>query len=358
MHNAIIKGSGHYLPATVIKNDYFLDFKFYDEKGEPIDKSNEETIRKFQEITEIEERRYADADTQNSDMAVHAALQALEESGVDKEELDYVIVASNYGEVRLETRAADFVPSMSARVKHKLGIKNNRCIPYDMIFGCPGWNQALILASQFIQANLAKHILVVGADMVSRVVDRHDRTAMIFSDGCGAVVLSAEDAKEKEGVLHHLTISDNGTELDYLSGGASLNPNVDKNTLSVSMKGRKVYEYALRKVPAAIKRLLDDADVDIKDVKKILIHQANAKMDHAMVNRLYKLYNETAPENVAPMTVQKFGNSSVATIPTMYDLIQKNKLGEHTFNPGDLIVFASVGAGMNINAVLYKMPST
>lgn len=356
MHNAIIIGSGHYLPKNVIKNDFFMSHEFYDETGELITKPNEETIRKFQEITEIEERRYADADMQNSDMAAHAAREALADAGVDKEDLDYVLVASNYGEIKKETTVADFMPSMSARVKNKLGIKNNQCKPYDMIFGCPGWIEAMILGNQLIIAGLAKKILVVGSDMLSRAVDPHDRTALIFSDGAGAVVLSAEEESKKQGVIHNLTIADNTDELAYLTNGPSLKKGYKEKHISVSMKGRKVYEYALKKVPAAIKRLLEQADVDVKEVKKILIHQANAKMDHAMVNRLYKLYGEKAPADVAPMTVQKFGNSSVATVPTMLDLIRKNQLGGHKFYPGDYVVMASVGAGMTINAVLYKFP--
>ena len=121
------------------------------------------------------------------------------------------------------------------------------------------------------------------------------------------------------------------------------------------MRGRKVYEYALRKVPALIKRVIDNADMDVESIRKILLHQANAKMDHAMIERLFRLYNiNEVPKDVAPMTVQKFGNSSVATVPTMFDLIAKKQLGNHEFHAGDHIVMGSVGAGMNINAILYK----
>ncbi|HLV51246.1 MAG TPA: 3-oxoacyl-[acyl-carrier-protein] synthase III C-terminal domain-containing protein, partial [Flavobacterium sp.] len=115
-------------------------------------------------------------------------------------------------------------------------------------------------------------------------------------------------------------------------------------------------EYALRKVPALIKRVIDRSGLSISEVDKILLHQANAKMDHAMIQRLFKLYQIEAPENIAPMTVQKFGNSSVATVPTMFDLISKGKMPPHQFKLGDKIVMGSVGAGMNINAVLYQFP--
>lgn len=356
MINAVITGSGHFLPPNVIKNDHFLQHEFYDEKGDRIEKSNEEIIAKFKEITEIEERRYADKEMRNSDMAAIAGKAALENAGVDKEELDYVMVATNYGDIDADTQHVDIMPSISARVKHLLGIKNNLCKPYDMTFGCPGWVESMILGSQLIKAGIAKKILVIGSDMVSRAVDPHDRTALIFSDGAGAVVLEAKEGDKEEGILHNLTIADNLNELDYLVNGCSLKKGFDKAQYSVSMKGRKVYEYALRKVPAAMKKLIDDAGKDITDINKVLLHQANAKMDHAMIQRLYKLFGSKAPEGVDPMTVQKFGNSSVATIPTMFDLIKTEQLGNHKFNKGDHIVFASVGAGMHINAILYKFP--
>ena len=120
------------------------------------------------------------------------------------------------------------------------------------------------------------------------------------------------------------------------------------------MRGRKVYEFALKNDPAAIKECSDKSESNILKIKKILIHQANAKMDDAIVKRLYKLYNLNAPENIMPLTVDRFGNSSVATVPTMYDLILKGNLENHQIKKGDKIVFASVGAGMHINAMVYE----
>lgn len=356
MLNAIIKGSGHYLPENIVKNSDFLFYEFYDEKGEKIQKSNQETIQKFQEITEIEERRYANPEMKNSEMASIAGRRALEDAKLDPEQLDYIIVASNYGDIEKKSQAADFMPSMASRVKHLLGIKNIKCRPYDMIFGCPGWVESMILATQFIQAGLAKYILVIGSDMVSRAIDPHDRTALIFSDGAGAVVLSAEEGDEPKGVLGYGTYNYAQDEISYLTSGPSLKADCTDHAKSVSMKGRKVYEFALRNVPQAIKDVIDASGSEISEIKKVLLHQANAKMDHAMVARLFKLYQTEAPEDVAPMTVQKFGNSSVATVPTMFDLIQKKELGTHQFNSNDKIIFASVGAGMNINAIIYKMP--
>lgn len=357
MLNTIITGSGHFLPERIVKNTDFLNYEFYDESGVRIEKPVEEIIQKFQEITEIEERRYVDDNVFTSDIATLAAQRALKDAGVDKEELDYVIVANNYGDIDPVYRQVDNMPSIATRVKHKLGIKNNRCRPYDMLFGCPGWIEGLILAHHLFLSGTAKKALIIGADTLSRAVDPHDRTAMIFADGAGAVVLEAVESDTKAGIISYDTLSDSMDEMSYLLNDVSLKADYEGSKVNIKMRGRKVYEYALRKVPALIKRVIDNAELNVTDIQKVLLHQANAKMDYAMIERLFKLYNITEfDHHIAPMTVQKLGNSSVATVPTMFDLIRKNQLGDHQFNSGDHIVMGSVGAGMNINAIVYKMP--
>lgn len=354
MINSVITGSGHYLPNRIVTNDDFVNHEFFDDNGNRLEKSGEEITRKFEEITEIRERRYVEDDLLNSDIATEAAKIAIEKAGINPEELDYVICAHNFGDIDAVARQIDIMPSMSAKVKHKLGIKNLKCKPYDMTFGCPGWIESLILAHQFIQAKIAKKILVIGSDTLSRAVDPHDRTAMIFADGAGAVVLEAKEAEVRYGIINHATLSYNGDEMNYLVNGTSLNPDYVGSIKNINMKGRKVYEFVLKNVPPAIKQLLDDSDLTITDINKILLHQANAKMDHAMIERLYKLYGISIPENVDPMTVQFLGNTSVATVPTMFNLIKENNLAPHQFHANDKIIMASVGASMNINAVIYQ----
>jgi 3-oxoacyl-[acyl-carrier-protein] synthase-3 len=122
------------------------------------------------------------------------------------------------------------------------------------------------------------------------------------------------------------------------------------------MKGRKVYEYAMQHVPMAMKDCLDKAGVGINDVKMVFIHQANAKMDEGIINRLYKLYGRNdPPHDIMPMSIHEYGNSSVATIPTLFDSVKRGEIEGYKLNDGDVILFASVGAGMNINAVCYRM---
>ena len=169
---------------------------------------------------------------------------------------------------------------------------------YDMIFGCPGWVQGVILGHQFIQAGLAKNILVIGSDTLSRAYDPHDRDSMIFADGAGAVVLSAIEDSKKYGVLSTAVQSDNGDEIEYLKGGPSLNPDyAGKRPSMIRMAGRKVYEYVLKNVPAAIKEAMDKAGVELQDTEKMLIHQANEKMDEAVFLRLKRLYRGCTHES-------------------------------------------------------------
>lgn len=122
------------------------------------------------------------------------------------------------------------------------------------------------------------------------------------------------------------------------------------------MKGRKVYEYAMKNVPSAMKECLDKSGVDISEVKKVLIHQANEKMDEGIIKLFFRLYGiKEVPEDIMPMSIHKLGNSSVATVPTLYDLIIKGQMEQHNFSKGDVILLASVGAGMNVNAVAYRI---
>ena len=121
------------------------------------------------------------------------------------------------------------------------------------------------------------------------------------------------------------------------------------------MYGRKIYEFALSNVPKAMAACLEKSGIDISQVKKVLIHQANEKMDEAIIHRFFKLYKQTPPEGIMPMSIHKLGNSSVATVPTLYDLLVKGQIENQALHPGDVVLFASVGAGMNINAFVYKM---
>ena len=346
-----IIGSGSCIPEAIQENSKFINNSFYNPDGSEIDTPNTEIIEKFEKITGIKERRYADNDLNTSDLGYIAAKKAIEDACIDPETIDYIIVAHNFGNVKYNTDEIDVFPGLAVRIKNLLKIKNPQCVAYDILFGCPGWLEAVIQANSFIKSGMAKRCLAIGADTLSRVVDEYDRDSMIFADGAGATII--EDSDKEGGILSHKTESYTEDQLYYLFYGKS-NKEISNNTRYIKMNGRKVYEFALTNVPKAIKMCIDEAGVKISDVKKILLHQANAKMDTAMGKRLYKLYDMEFDEDIMPLTVKYFGNSSVATIPTMFDLIRRKKLNNHVFNSGDIIIFASVGAGMHINAMVYQ----
>lgn len=357
MQRTIITGSGSYIPTHVVTNKDFTIHNFYAEDSTRIETAPQEVVEKFRQITGIAERRYAEQNLNSSDIATIAARAAIEDSGIDPETLDQIIVAHNFGNVIKHTIQTDAVPSLASRVKHNLKIANPRCVGYDILFGCPGWVQGVIQADAFFKAGIAKRALVIGTETLSRVLDTYDRDSMIFSDGAGATVIEYKDTVEDgSGILSSSTVTHSLDEAYYIHMAPSYFPGSDPRVRYIKMKGRKVYEYAIKHVAEAMKECLDNAGIPIQDLKKIFIHQANEKMDEGIIKVLYKLYGlKTYPEDIMPMTIHWLGNSSVATVPTLYDLVQKGKADGHRMEQGDVILFASVGAGMNINAICYRV---
>lgn len=353
MINSKITGTGCYIPTVIQENEKFVNHQFLNADGTNFEATNDVIIEKFKSITGIEERRYASEELLTSDIAFLAAQKAIESSGVNQEELDYLIVAHNFGDVKRPAGQNDILPSLATRVKHRLEIENPNCVAYDILFGCPGWVEGVIQAQAFIKAGIAKKVLVIGAETLSRVVDKTDRDSMIFSDGAGACIVEATE-EAGSGVLSHATQTFAKDEAYYLFFGKSFDPKANKEERYIKMLGRKIYEFALNKVPLAMKIALDKSGVDIENVKKIFIHQANEKMDEAIIKRFYRLFKKQTPENIMPMNIHKFGNSSVATVPTLLDLVLKGKIENHEVHKGDVVIFASVGSGMNINAIVYK----
>ena len=353
--STVITGTGSYIPDVIKSNSEFAINNFYTNSQEPIPNAAGEIIEKFEKITGIAARRYAGDDMNASEMACLAAKTAIADANIDPETLDYIILAHNFGNVVKHTIQTDAVPSLASRVKHALGIHNPSCIPYDILFGCPGWVQGLIQAHIYFAAGVAKRCLVIGTETLSRVIDVYDRDSMIFSDGAGACVVEARE-NSRSGILGSSVQSFAMDELEYINMEKANFPGSDARVRYIKMQGRKVYEFALTYVPLAIKDCLDKAAVPLSEVRKIFIHQANEKMDEAIVKRLYSLYDQPVlPENIMPMNIRELGNSSVATVPTLFDMVKKGAFPQHQLSAGDVVVFASVGAGMNINAVCYRM---
>ncbi|WP_276390640.1 3-oxoacyl-ACP synthase III family protein [Eudoraea chungangensis] len=347
-----ISGIGSYIPKITSANKDFETNMFLNTDGSPLGYSNEVIIEKFKAITGIEERRYADKELNTSDLGYYAAKEAIKDSGVNAEDLDYIIFAHNFGNVSYGQSQGDTVPSLATRVKHRLKIKNPKCVAYDMLFGCPGWIEGVIQAKAFIKSGIAKKCLVIGAETLSRVVDEHDRDSMIYSDGAGACII--EDSEKAGEILEHISATYTNDEAYYLFFGNSYNKDKKDNIQFIKMYGRKIYEFALNHVPQAMKTCLDNSGIPISELKKIFIHQANEKMDEAIVKRFYQLYKLPVPANVMPMNIKELGNSSVATVPTLFDMVTSGKIKNQHIEKGDVVIFASVGAGMNINAIVYR----
>jgi len=353
---AVIVGTGSYVPVKRVLNSDFLDRTFFDGSGEKLKKSNQETIDKLAEITGIKERRHVADDQVASDIAYLAADDALTSSGIDKESLDYIIVAHNFGDVRAGNVRSDLVPSLAARVKHKLAIVNPKTVAYDLPFGCPGWLQGVIHANYYLRSGDCQRVMVIGAETLSRISDPHDRDSMIYADGAGATILEAVTSDKPLGILSHAARSDTIEHAYMLWMGKSCDPRHPGDELYLKMDGHKLYEYALKTVPLVVKESLEKAGLPITEIRKVLIHQANEKMDEAILKRLFKISGGEYKPEVMPMTISWLGNSSVATLPTLLDLIQKGKMNDHKLESGTAVVFASVGAGMNINSVVYRLP--
>jgi 3-oxoacyl-[acyl-carrier-protein] synthase III len=354
MRTSVIAASGSYIPETKVINKDFLNSTFYEKDHSRVTKGNEVIIEKFKEITGIEERRYANDDQQASDLGYLAAEDALNSSGIDRESIDYIIVAHNFGDVAIHSNRVNMVPSLASRIKFLLKIKNPNCVAYDLPFGCPGWVEAIIQANYFIRSGDAHRCLVIGTETLSRIIDPHDRDSMLYSDGSGAVIIEASSSAG--GIIAHKTQTHAYEHAMLLNMGHSFSPDFQQpDDLFIKMNGRKVYEFALNQVPLLIKELLDKANVSLDCISKVLIHQANGKMDAAILERLFKLYGkEGSPDKLMPMTISWLGNSSVATVPTLLDLILKGKFTGQSIEKGNKVIMASVGAGMNINAILYQ----
>ena len=352
MLNIKITGTGSVIPQKVLPNSGFSKHSFFDASGLPIDNPNIEIIEKFKAITGIDQRRYIKDHQTVVDIAIEAAEIAIADSNIDPETIDYIIFAHNVGDIALNSNQVDTLPSLASKLKAGLKIKNPECVAYDILFGCPGWIEGVIQAKAFIKAGMAKKCIVIGADTLSRVLDHSDRDSMIYADGAGATII--EETNDQGGILSHKTVTYTSEgEAEFIFYGHS--NNLGKGKKYIKMYGRKVYEFALNKVPLAIQSCLEASGESIDSVSKIFIHQANLKMDEAIIKRFYRLYKKPTPENILPMNIQEFGNSSVATIPTLFDLVSKQNYAGHSIKKGDLIIFASVGAGMNINAITYRV---
>lgn len=350
-----ITGTGSAMPSRVITNDYFLDHTFYTKEGKKNEKSTAAIIQKLEEISGIKERRFIPEEEPSVEILFQACSNAIQDAGIDKNEIDGLIVAHNAGNM-LPNQVGVFhtVPNLAAVVKNKLGITNHQCHAYDILFGCPGWLQGVIQANRLIESGEATHVLVAGLEIASRLLDPNDVDSLLMADGCGATIVSKSESKDK-GVLAHAMFSHTEEDLNNITLGASLNRETTGHCF-FKMNGQRVYKYATTWLPQVIRQALDKVEITPSEVDYFFFHQANAKMLRVIASNLMDLYGITDQQYVdkIPSSISFLGNTSVATIPSLFDLVNKQQMEGFTLKEGQTYVFASVGAGMHCNAVVYK----
>lgn len=352
--NAVITGTGAFLPGKIMTNDAFIGNTFYKPNGERITKPTSEIVQKLRDISGIYERRYIEDHHDSADLGAIAGKRAIEDAGIDLETVDGIIAAHNFGNMVHGDRAHHLIPNLAALIKNKIGIKNPNCTAYDVLYGCPGWLLAMQQAHMAIATGYNKRVLVIGVEVITRILDPHDMDTMLFGDGAGAVIVEAVEEEEQRGILYYESVSHCEDEVEYLEMGSSYNPDSTIGT-TVKMVGKKVYRYAVNEVPKIITSCLEKTGIKLADVAKILPHQANEKMLIAIGEKLYAQHElEVDLCERIPISLRELGNASVATIPTLLDMILKGEMRGHAINDGDVVVMASVGAGMHTNALVYR----
>lgn len=348
-----ITGTGSVIPDLLVPNSHFESSEFYDRNGARIEKTGAEIVAKLESIAGIRERRYIPFEQDSISLMTDASRLAVEDAGLTANDLSGIIVAHNAGNMIPDTGAFHTVPNLAAVLKHELGSANHDCFAYDLLFGCPGWLQGIIQAHQAIRNGDAEHVLVTGLEVASRLLDPHDPDSMILADGCGACVVSRADGDA--GLISYATFSHAMDDNRIIYLGPSHKPGLEGDCY-FHMNGRAVYKYATEWVPKVIVRALEKAGVDVAEIDLYLFHQANARMLDVIACNLAAMVGVPV-EGFAgkiPSTIELLGNTSVATIPTMLDLIRKGNLKGFDIKRGDLAVMASVGAGMHCNAIVYR----
>jgi 3-oxoacyl-[acyl-carrier-protein] synthase-3 len=323
---AKISALGTYVPPRVLDNH---------ELEKMVETSNDWIL----ERTGIRERHIVDKGVATSDLAVEAARKALAERGLEPSDVEAIIVGTVTPDM--------FFPATACLVQHKLGAKN--VWGFDLSAACSAFVYALQAGAQFIETGAHQRVLVIGADVMSSIIDYSDRaTCVIFGDGAGAVLL--EPAGEGEdGLIDFLHEVDGGGGCAlYMPGGGSLNPSshetVDKKMHYVHQDGQAVFKYAVRKMAEVCDKLLRRNGVKGDDIAAFIPHQANKRIITATADRL-----GLKPESVI-INIDRFGNTTAGTIP----LAMQTAREEGRLKKGDLVLLAAVGAGFTTGATLLR----
>ncbi|MCS4292073.1 MAG: beta-ketoacyl-ACP synthase III [Comamonas sp.] len=320
-----ITGTGSYLPPRRVTNDELA--------AELATRGLETSDEWIVERTGIKARHFASADVAASDLALEASKNALQAANIQASDIDLIIVA---------TSTPDMVfPSTAAILQNKLGIANG-CPVFDMQAVCSGFVYALTVADSMIKSGTAKRVLVVGAEVFSRILDFNDRTTcVLFGDGAGAVVLEASD---RPGILATELHAD-GSHVDILCVPGNVSGGQVIGSPLLRMDGQAVFKLAVGVLDKAARAALDKANMQESDIDWLIPHQANLRI---MMSTARKL--KLAPEKVV-VTVDQHGNTSAASIPLALD----HAVRSGQVKPGQNVMLEGVGGGFTWGAVLLKM---
>lgn len=325
MKYAGILGMGFYVPEKVLTN--------YD-----LEKMVETSHDWILERTGIKERHIAAPEQATSDQALIAARKALEDAGIEAEQLDCIIVAT-------ETPDTKF-PSTACFLQDLLGAKD--AAAFDLSAGCSGFVYSLSVANSMITSGLYKHILIVGAETLSRIMNWKDRnTCVLFGDGAGAAVVG--EVPEGYGILSvEMGADGSGGKFLQMPAGGSRKPasheTVDNNEHYIFMDGSEVFKFAVKIMASASKKVMDKAGISSEEVDLIIPHQANTRIISASAKRLH------VPEEKVFVNVDRYGNTSAASVPIA--LCEARQQG--LVKKDDKIVFVGFGAGLTWAAVAMK----
>jgi len=322
-----IKGTGSCVPERIVPNSYFEKI---------VNTTSEWIVAR----TGIKTRRMIEPGQALSDLATQASERALEMAGLSPEKLDIIIVG---------TSTADMLsPSAACILQHRLGAQN--AVGFDVNAACPGFIYGLGVAQKFMQDGSYHHALVVGGEIVSNRIDYKDRaTCVLFGDGAGAVVLGHSNRNGDGEILNiHLQSDGNLWSLIHVPGGGSRIPPsqkmLDEGLQYLKMQGNEVFKYAVRTMVDAAQKTMESKGITPDEIDWFIPHQANMRIMEAVADRL------GVPLEKVIVTVDKYGNTSAASIPTALDEgVRSGKIRR-----GDLILVSSFGAGLTWGAALFR----
>jgi 3-oxoacyl-[acyl-carrier-protein] synthase-3 len=291
------------------------------------------------ERTGIRERHIVDKGVATSDLALEAAKKCLAVRGIDASEIEVIIVATVTPDM--------FFPATACLVQDKLGAKG--AWGFDLSAACSGFPYALQVGAKLVESGMHKKVMVIGADVMSSIIDYTDRaTCVIFGDGAGAVLLEPCAAGEVGLVDYWHEIDGSGAVALNMPGGGSLNPPTAETVAAkmhyVHQDGQAVYKFAVRKMAEAAEILLTRNGLTGKDLSCFIPHQANKRIIMSTAERL------GMPESAVVINIDRFGNTTAATIP----MAMQTALDEGRLKKGDLVLLASVGAGFTVGATLLQ----